>query len=362
MVAPRLSRWIAVVGMFGAIVSARADEALVRSLAERDLVVAPEVFAAETMLIWRPGTPTDLAGPDYRARLPRQEGASQVLIGGPGGAVIADLAPKTGPLAISSKVAAGLKLTPGQATALQVVALKPLSRLASVPVPSSPAVTPEPRSTATPISQGKPAPLPPTRPVSAAPKSSADAQPAPATDTRPQASAASLPDALTLTPVMNGQSRVALQRIEPQAETPVQVPGQGPQPANSVLAIRQDGPIETPSVDAAADANPAFAPSASPEADRTFRMEAPSTFSAPEAEPEGKLALQAGYFGIQANAVRLSAKLTLKDLPTVIRKSTLSQGDKRWTVLVGPFQTAEERRIARIRGGDLLKSAIERRF
>lgn len=70
----------------------------------------------------------------------------------------------------------------------------------------------------------------------------------------------------------------------------------------------------------------------------------------------GGYALQAGLFGVETNARRLSVKLHAQTIPTIVIPED-SPGGPRWRVLAGPFASEAERDSAKIRGGDLLKSA-----
>ena len=75
------------------------------------------------------------------------------------------------------------------------------------------------------------------------------------------------------------------------------------------------------------------------------------------ADPQPRLALQAGFFSKAENAQRFARDLETAGLPAVIRRTTTADGASRWKVLAGPFADAAARRAAKARGGGLLAEA-----
>ena len=76
----------------------------------------------------------------------------------------------------------------------------------------------------------------------------------------------------------------------------------------------------------------------------------------------GNLILQVPYFSQSNSAQLLASLLSRRGVPNVVRQVTANDGTPRWTVLIGPFESQEERDAAKSRGGDLLKSAVKRRI
>jgi len=124
-----------------------ASEAVLEALLERGLVPFAPWYAAEVDYAW-PGDDDGVLGTGYWARLPRAIPSGLILIGGPDGAVIADVIKESGPLALSVEVARAIGLGRGRKTTITVIALRRLSDVnieprgrdfgqaaASVPVP-----------------------------------------------------------------------------------------------------------------------------------------------------------------------------------------------------------------------------------
>ncbi|MFK7942245.1 MAG: SPOR domain-containing protein [Paracoccaceae bacterium] len=237
--------FLSLAGLFYALIlslsSARAGDQALRALAERDLEPAAHILAMEAKFTWNPESVSALDTVGFLVRLPEPEDAKQVLIGGPRNSVIADVAIKPGPLAISNTVAVALGLQADRTEVLQLVALRKQSLVSSVPVPGG------------------------------------------ATETT----------------------------------------------ADTKLKLFKD-----------------------------TNMSASSGSGTSKGQ---RLALQAGYFNSQRNAISLTEKLSAKGLPVEIREQT-SKGKTGWLVVVGPFTDQRSRTDARIKGGELLSGALSRKF
>ncbi|MEM1163347.1 MAG: hypothetical protein AAGJ28_20650 [Pseudomonadota bacterium] len=112
---------------------AQSNEQLAAALAERGFEPAPQTLAGSVPITWQPGTDSELPGAGYNIRLPRSVPVDVVLVSTDNTAVVADLSPRRGGIALSATVAEGLGLKPGDTVTLQILGLRTIDRPAGSP-------------------------------------------------------------------------------------------------------------------------------------------------------------------------------------------------------------------------------------
>jgi hypothetical protein len=100
-----------------------ASEAILEALLERGLAPFAPWYAAEIDYAWQ-GNDGAMPGTGYRVQLPQDIPSGLALIGGPDGAVIADVVEEPGTLALSAEVARAIGLGRGRQTTISVIALR----------------------------------------------------------------------------------------------------------------------------------------------------------------------------------------------------------------------------------------------